>query len=346
MAYYNIVNYDSCPKQMADFLRYIAVIKNLSPNTVNGYFVDLRTFFRYFKLSRGRASADADFGDITIEDISLDDIRSIRSSDILEYLHFVMNDRENNSNSRARKIASLRTFFKYLTLKVNLLTDDPVKNIDVPLIKKSVPKFLSLDESKLLLKSVAEGPFYERDYCILTLFLNCGMRLSELVGLNLKDVREDTAKITGKGNKERMVYLNDACLAAIDAWAKKRGEFAVPKEPDALFISRRGARLSPRWVEQIVTDCLARAGLDREGYSAHKLRHTAATLMYQYGEADMLALKEILGHEHVSTTEIYTHISGEQLKKAATSSPLADVRPNTGREKELSDDDVAEQQPE
>lgn len=322
--------YNDSPPILREFLLYMETIKNLSARTVDGYYIDLRMFFRYLKFRRGIVGAD-----VTLEDIDLIDIgdvdlallKTVTSLDIYEYLHFVMRDRDNNANTRARKVSSLRSYFKYLTTKVHKLENDPVKDIEVPSIKRSLPKFLTLEESKRLLDSV-EGEFIERDYCILTLFLNCGVRLSELVGIDINDIRDDTIKITGKGNKERMVYLNDACVLAIDNYLSARdAREYTKKDPDALFLSRTGSRLTTRRVEQIVEDCLARAGLDNRGYSPHKLRHTAATLMYRHGGVDMLALKEILGHEHVSTTEIYTHISDEQLKRAADASPLSGEKP-------------------
>lgn len=323
-------NYADCPPVLREFLLYMETIKNLSARTVEGYYIDLRLFMRYLKFQRGLCGPDitADSIDcIDISDIDIDLLKSVTSLDIYEYLHFVMKDRENNPNTRARKVSSLRSYYKYLTTKVHKLDNDPVKDIEVPSIKRALPKFLTLEESKLLLSGV-EGEFAARDYCILTLFLNCGMRLSELVGIDVNDIRGDTIKITGKGNKERIVYLNDACIAAIQRYLGARNSREYTKmDRDALFLSRTGSRLTPRRVEQIVEENLRRAGLDNRGYSTHKLRHTAATLMYRHGGVDMLALKEILGHEHVSTTEIYTHISDEQLKRAADASPLSGLKP-------------------
>lgn len=322
--------YYDCPPILREFLLYMETIKNLSPRTVEGYYIDLRLFFRYLKFQRGLCPSEIttdNMDDIDITDVALELVKSVTSLDIYEYLHFVMRDRDNNPNTRARKVSSLRSYFKYLTTKVHKIDNDPVKDIEVPAIKRSLPKFLTLEESLTLLNSV-EGEFAARDYCILTLFLNCGMRLSELVGINTGDIRGDTVKITGKGNKERIVYLNDACIMAIQAYLTERDKRDyTKKDPSALFLSRTGSRLTPRRVEQIVEENLRRAGLDNRGYSTHKLRHTAATLMYRHGGVDMLALKEILGHEHVSTTEIYTHISDEQLKKAVDASPLSGVKP-------------------
>lgn len=323
-------NYDDCPAILREFLLYMETIKNMSQRTVNGYYIDLRMFMRYLKLRRGLSPAGItqnDVEEIMIADVTLELIKSVTTLDIYEYLHFVMKDRENNPNTRARKVSSLRSYFKYLTAKVHKLDNDPVKDIEVPSIRKSLPKFLSLEESMMLLQNV-EGDNASRDYCILTLFLNCGMRLSELVGIDIDDLRGDTVKLLGKGNKERIVYLNDACLYAIKEYLSERdAKKYTHKDTRALFLSRSGTRLTPRRVQQIVEETLQRAELDNRGYSAHKLRHTAATLMYRHGGVDMLALKEILGHEHVSTTEIYTHISNEQLKGAVDSSPLSGIKP-------------------
>jgi site-specific recombinase XerD len=321
--------YNDCPQILREFLLYMQTIKNLSQRTVDGYYIDLRLFMRYLKLQRGLCTV-SDFDnldEIDISDVSLELVQSVTTLDVYEYLHFVMKDRNNNPNTRARKVSSLRSYFKYLTTKVHKLKNDPVKDIEVPSIKRGLPKFLSLDESLRMLQSV-EGDHAARDYCILTLFLNCGMRLSELVGINCDDIRDDTVNITGKGNKERIVYLNEACLSAIASYYNERdAKSYTKKDPKALFLSRTGSRLTTRRVEQIVEENLRRAGLDNRGYSTHKLRHTAATLMYRHGNVDMLALKEILGHEHVSTTEIYTHISDDQLRNAAQASPLSGVKP-------------------
>ncbi len=318
-------NYNDCPVCAKEFLYYCETIRNLSPRTVNGYYIDLRTFFKFIKTLRGLAS-DVDFESIDIHDIDLAFIEKITKAEIYEFLHYVMRTRENAPATRARKLSSLRTFFKYLCTKANLLKSNPTDDIDTPTLKKRLPKYLSLEESLELLKNV-NSDFYERDYCIITLFLNCGMRLSELVGINLSDIKEAQIRIIGKGNKERLIYLNNACLAALQAFCDARAAMPNLVDKNALFVSRKtGKRLSARRIQQIVEGCLQAAGLSGKGYSAHKLRHTAATLMYRFGNVDMLALKEILGHEHVSTTEIYTHIADKQLEEAARSTPLANVQ--------------------
>ena len=319
------MKYAGCPPIILEFLLYLETIRNLSSRTVNAYWIDLRTFFRYIYLSRGIVDKDSDFGSISIEDLSLDIIKTITQLEIYEYLHFTMSSRDNNANTRSRKISALRSYFKYLTVKAHKLEENPVKDLEVPALKKTLPRYLSLDESISLLNSV-DGDFATRDYCIITLFLNCGMRLSELCGINIHDIHEETITITGKGNKERQVYLNSACKKAIARYFRDRnGRTYSHKDREALFLSRTGSRLTPRRVEQIVNGYIKKAGLEGQGYTVHKLRHTAATLMYRYGDVDILTLKEILGHAHTSTTEIYTHLDDKRLKEAAEASPLSDL---------------------
>ena len=323
------------PEILRDFLSYHETIKAHSQRTVDEYYLDLRNFFRYMKQIRDPDLADKSLDEISIMDVDLEFVGSIKLSDIYSYMTYLSRDRvrfQNSSHSdyglnaasRARKIATIRSFYNYLTNKMHLLRENPVKDMDSPKLKKTLPKYLTLDESIQLLDSV-DGKNQERDYCILTLFLNCGLRISELVGLNLSDIQEDALRVLGKGNKVRIIYLNDACLEALDHYKKARAALPnLPADERALFVSKRtGKRLTARRVEQIVARCLQSAGLSGRGFSPHKLRHTAATLMYQ-GGVDMLALKEILGHESVSTTQIYTHINQERLRAAVKASPLAD----------------------
>ncbi len=317
-------SYNDCPELLRNFLFYMETIKGRSPNTIQGYYLDIRLFLRFLKLHKHLVSADTPVDQIDIADVDASLIKSVTLSDVYEFMHFISSERQNSTRTRCRKASSLKAFFNYLTVKANILEQNPIKELEVPNNKKSLPKYLSLEESISLLSQV-DGDNKERDYCILTLFLNCGMRLSELVGINLGDIKESSIKVTGKGNKERMIYLNDACIEAINDYLPIRLEKS-PKDRNALFISRNGNRINKRRVEQIVTENLKKCGLDGMGYSAHKLRHTAATLMYQHGHVDIRALKEILGHANIGTTEIYTHVSNEQLKKAADASPLAHVR--------------------
>lgn len=313
------------PQILLDFLGYMQTVKGKSPKTVDEYYIDLRTFFRYIKYSKQLVPEDINFQEISIKDVNLDLVSEITLSDVYEYLNYLLVERNNNAATRARKISSLKSFFNYIVNKVSLLTVDPTKDLDTPKRKASLPKFLTLEQSIDLLKCV-NGPYKERDYCILTLFLNCGMRLSELVGINLNDIRSDnTLKLTGKGNKERIVYLNSACLSAIEQYLNIRPN-ANLKDRNALFISKFNKRISPKTVQFIVKKYLGAINLDNQGYSVHKLRHTAATLMYQHGDVDIRVLKDILGHSNLGTTEIYTHLSNKQVQKAISSNPLSKIQ--------------------
>ncbi|MCI8622329.1 MAG: tyrosine-type recombinase/integrase [Provencibacterium sp.] len=297
-------------------------IRGRSARTVEAYHVDLRLYLRYLQYHKVyHAQSDIPLEELSITDLPDSIICSVTLSDIYAFLNYTLSERRNIASVRARKVSALRSFYKYLVSKTQLLEENPLEMLEMPSIKHAVPRFLSLDESLDLLRNLPQGKNYERDYCILTLFLNCGMRLSELCGINMQDIRENTLRLLGKGNKERIVYLNDACLAAIERYKKVRSP--SPKEPNALFISGQGQRLSPRRVEQIVQNGLSSSNLDGRGYSPHKLRHTAATLMYQHGGVDIRVLKEILGHANLSTTEIYTHVSDKQLERASSLSPLA-----------------------
>lgn len=301
-------------------------IKGKSEKTVMEYYLDLRTFFRYIKLSRNMVNEDTPFENITIDDVDIILIESITLTNIYEYLSYTATERNNGPAARSRKVSSLRTFFRFLTNKVGKLKFDPTTELETPKTKSVLPKFLTLEESMELLRHV-DGQYKERDYCILTLFLNCGMRLSELVRLNLSDVREDgTLRLLGKGNKERMIYLNEACQNAIKSYRTVRPVDGV-KDKNALFLSRLKKRISPKTIQFLVNKYLNATGLSGRGYSVHKLRHTAATLMYQHGHVDIRVLKDILGHENLGTTEIYTHVSSDQMQQAINSNPLSNIKP-------------------
>ena len=313
-------DYDQFPDVVVDFLNYMSAIRNKSQATISEYAMDLRTFFRFLKQERHMVPADTEFDDIDIRDIDDDFIRSVSLADAYAFLSYCKDERHNSATTRARKVSTLRAFFKYCTVQKHILEKNPMQELDTPKLKHTLPKYLTLDESVDLLEVAAEGPNKERDFAIITLFLNCGMRLSELVSLNYTDIRDDhTIRITGKGNKERTIYLNDACMRAINNYMRVRPVDGV-KDKEALFLSSRLQRISPKTVQHIVTTDLEKAGL--KGYSVHKLRHTAATLMYQYGNVDILQLKEILGHENVGTTQIYTHVINDELKAATDANPL------------------------
>lgn len=322
------------PEILRDFLAYHETIKAHSPRTVDEYYLDLRNFFRYLKRVRDPSLQDKELDEISIQDVDLEFVKKVTLTDIYDYMTYLSRDRVRNSNSRdaeyglnaasrARKIATIRSFYHYLTNKVHLIDQNPVKDIDSPKLKKSLPKYLTLDESVQLLESV-DGKNQERDYCILTLFLNCGLRISELVGLNLNDIQDDALRILGKGNKVRIVYLNEACKQALEQYLAVRRPI-TGRDKNALFLSTRNERISRSGVHALVKKHLAEAGLDATQYSSHKLRHTAATLMLQNG-VDVKAVQEVLGHDHLNTTEIYTHIDNDALRVAAKANPLSHIK--------------------
>lgn len=318
----------SSPPIIRDFLTYNETIKGKSALSVEEYYHDLQTFFRYLLLIRGIADKNTPFEKIDISSVDAELISSVTISDLYAFIVFCKNERGNSAATRARKTSTLRIFFKYLTNQIHLLDVNPAELLDSPKVKSGLPKHLTLEDSLELLNAV-DGHNKERDYCILTLFLNCGMRLSELCGINLSDIRSDnTLRLLGKGNKERIVYLNDACLDAIKKYMAVRPNDSVTfTDRNALFISRNNRRISNKTVQHIVKTYLEKAGLGGMGFSTHKLRHTAATLMYQHGHVDIRVLKDILGHANLGTTQIYTHISDEQVKNAIEANPLSKVKP-------------------
>jgi len=323
--------YKDCPQILRDFLTYHENIMAQSQLTISEYYLDLRMFLRFMKLMRNDMPITTRLEDIDIKDITLDFIQTIDTSDIFDFLSYLANDRAINPDSpasdyglapaaRARKLSSIKSFYKYLTTKTKQLQENPVAELEYPKLRKSLPKYLTLEQSTALLKSVS-GPNEKRDYAILMLFLNCGIRRSELVGLNLTDVYEDRIRVVGKGNKERIVYFGTACRKAIDAYLVERNQ-KVLSDNRALFGSRDGNRISVTAVHRLVKKALIQAGLDSTQFSAHKLRHTAATMMLS-GGVDVRTVQEVLGHENLNTTQIYTHIENTELKVAAEANPLS-----------------------
>lgn len=320
------------PDYLNSFLDYSITILNKSPNSIKEYNYDLAMFLKFIK-KRFKLTNETDFSAITISDIPISVISKINLDDIHAFLSYLALELKSKPATRARKVSTIRVFFNYLSQKAGLIENNPAQNLETPKLGKRMPKYLTLDESKKLLNvTIADESDNEnniRDYAIITLFLNCGMRLSELVNINIKDITFSECKLNviGKGNKERTIYLNKACMNAITDYI----ENIRPKEcikydsKDALFLSKRRERISNRTVQYIVKKELQKAGLDTTKYSVHKLRHTAATLMYQYGNIDIRALQELLGHKSISTTEIYTHVDNSQVRNAVESNPLADL---------------------
>lgn len=309
------------PKLVQQYLIYIEAIKAHSELSVIEYASDLRTFFRYLARTKGLCSKDTPDEKIDLSPIDLQFIQNVNLTDAYQFLIYCKNERNNNETTRARRVVAIRRFYTYLSDNLGLMESNPMKSLDAPKTRKALPKYLTLEEAEKLL-SVIDGKFKERDYAMITLFLNCGMRLSELVSIDYNDIKEDgSLTIVGKGNKERIVYLNQACIDAIVNYMKVRPNDGVKDK--ALFLSTRNQRISPKTVQHIVYSYLTKAGLGDRGLSVHKLRHTAATLMYRHGNVDLLLLKEILGHENLGTTEIYTHISDDASRKAIESNPLS-----------------------
>lgn len=326
---------EDSPEILLDFLSYHETIKAHSQRTVDEYYLDLRNFFRYLKWTRDPALQEQPMESVDIRDVDLTFVGSVTLTEIYAYMSYLSRDRVLHPNSdrsakglnptsRARKLATIRSFYGYLCNKVHKLDRNPVKDIDAPKLKKTLPRYLTLEESMVLLDSV-DGPNRERDYCILTLFLNCGLRISELIGLNRSDIQGEALHVLGKGNKVRIVYLNEACQAALEQYLAVRRPI-TGRDEDALFLSQQNRRISRSMVHALVKRHLLEAGLDSTHYSSHKLRHTAATLMLQNG-VDVKAVQEVLGHEHLNTTEIYTHIDNEALRVAARANPLSRVKP-------------------
>lgn len=323
--------YSDCPQILRDFLTYHETIKGQSQLTIGEYYLDLRMFLRFMKLMRSEMPIHTKLDDIPIKDINIQFISQITTSDVFDFLSYLASDRAVNpdsgtpeygisASSRARKLSAIKSFFKYLTVRTKQLQENPVADLEYPKLRKSLPKYLTMDQSAALLQAVS-GTNAKRDYAILMLFLNCGIRRSELVGLNVTDVYEDRVRVVGKGNKERFVYFGTPCRKAIDAYLVERNK-KILSDNRALFGSRNGNRISVEAVHRLVKKALLQAGLDSTQFSAHKLRHTAATMMLS-GGVDVKTVQEVLGHENLNTTQIYTHIENTELKIAAQANPLS-----------------------
>ena len=314
------------PLCVQDYLNYLNVVKNKSELTVLEYASDLRLFTR-FEIRRYNPSLNTlPFEQTEIFSVDVSFYEKLGLTDAYAFLSYCKDERKDDSSARARKTVAIKRFYKYLFAN-NLIKENKMNELEAPKIKKSLPKYLTLEQSLKLLSSV-DGKNKERDYCILTFFLNCGLRLAELVSINITDFSDEgTLKVVGKGNKERTIYINDACAKALNSYLRVRPVDGVI-DKKALFLSNQKKRISPKTVQHMVNGYLDKAGLGNMGFSVHKLRHTAATLMYQHGNVDVLLLKEILGHENLATTQIYTHVVNEQLRNAVDSNPLNSINMN------------------
>ncbi|MDD5794992.1 tyrosine recombinase XerC [Clostridium sp. HCP1S3_B4] len=319
----NILN-EEYPECVNDYIKYMDTIKGSSKNTINSYVMDIIIMLKFLKYKKGLVEKNINFKDINVHDITNDFLNKITLDDMHSFLIFEKRYFDNGNSTIARKVASMRSFFKYLNQKAKIIKNNYTDELERPKIGKRKPKYMNLDEANSLLNSIDSRNF-ERDFLIVTLFLNCGMRLAELCSIKITDIKDDTIRIIGKGNKERTVYLNEACLKAIENYKPIRAKLLHKKNitnQDALIISERGNAIARRTVQEVIENQLKKAGLSGKGYSTHKLRHTAATLMYKYGDVDILVLQEILGHESVSTTQIYTHTDNDMLREAVKVNPL------------------------
>lgn len=327
-----MINRENNPEYLNSFLDYTVTILNKSPNTVKEYNYDLAMFLKFIKI-RFNMTKEEDFSKIVVKDVTIDTIKKIKLDDIHAFLSYLTTTYHSKAATRARKASSIRVFFNYLCAKANLIEVNPAQNLETPKLDRRLPKYLSLEDSQKLLSTVdnPDNRNYLRDYAIITLFLNCGLRLAELVGINIGDIdfSENKMTVIGKGNKERTIYLNKACIRTIKEYLEVRPKEGIRTDKfnskNALFLSERKERISRRTVQHIVDKELSAAGLASKKLSTHKLRHTAATLMYQYGQVDIRALQEVLGHESISTTEIYTHVANEQAREAIENNPLANI---------------------
>lgn len=326
----NYMQDPSLPKILKDYLSYLSSVKGVSNNTLVAYAYDLTLFFKFLKVHNNEITLSKDlvFEDIPINDISIDYLKNLELVDFYTYLSFLENMRENGTYAKARKVASLKSFFHYLCSKIKLIPTDPTLDLESPKIGKRSPIYLTLNESKDLL-AVANNRDKNspRDLCIITLFLNCGLRLSELCSINIANIKGDTLKVIGKGDKERTIYLNKASIKSINKYLIVRNEIADKihaEDKEALFISGKYRRINKRTVERIIKKYVGAAGLDTDKYTPHKLRHTSATLLHKHGGVDVKTLQEILGHENVSTTQIYVHVDDETLREAIKTHPLGD----------------------
>ena len=308
-----------------DYLAYMDTVRNCSENTIREYFYDIRMFLRFIKKHKGSLQDPVDEVEIEKEPVSM--LKDVTLSDLYAYMTFLNRERGMSSRSRARKAASVKSFYKYLFSKSKVIESNPAMELEAPKLAKELPRYLSLEESKRLLSAV-DGRYHARDFAIIILFLNCGLRISELVSINTNHIRDnDTLVVRGKGNKERTIYLNDACVYAVNRYMNVRPKSSAD-DPNALFLSMRGQRISRKTIHVMLKKYFLKAGLDAEKYSAHKLRHTAATLMYRHGHVDIRALQSILGHKSIATTEIYTHVDNEKIREAINANPLADAKPD------------------
>ena len=320
------------PRFLRDYANYLSGVEGKSEKTICEYLLDLRTFFRFFIMDRDELDLPMDeLEKISIKELTMDDVARVDTQMIVNFIAYTRNERKNNSSTRNRKLSAIKSFFRHVHNKKHFIDRNPAADIDGIQKSKTLSKYLTIDEAVRLLEAVnsdTESKTRQRDYSIIALFLNTGMRLSELCGLNLEsfDPEITFVKVLGKGSKERIIFLNNAARDAVMSYMRQRLDPRYIRTSEhAFFLSGRQTRISPKTVQWMVNKYLNLAGLGSKGYSVHKLRHTAATLMYQSGKVDIRVLKDILGHEQLNTTQIYTHLVSKNLEEAMDNNPLSDV---------------------
>ena len=327
------------PKFLNNFLKYKRFIEFEAKTTTDQLYFALRTFLRYIKLylydnDKLETITRDEFQIIDVSNVTIKDLKKINSFELEKYLKFLSDKLKNDNKTRNRKLASCKRLFEYLYVN-NLINYNPTKSMTSVRTEKRLPKYLNLDESKKLLSVTINSNQVNkiRNYAITCIFLNCSIRLSELTGINLSDIKidktEKTIRIHGKGNKERLLYLNAAVCEAIKAYIEVRPKLGKEfKDYNALFLSSQKKRISNRTVEQIIKDNLSKAlnkDLDVKEYKTHTLRHTGASLLYNENNVDIFILKRILGHKSLDSTQIYTHVSNKKMKEIMMNCTISSI---------------------
>ncbi len=325
-------------KPLLDFSNYKQNVQNRSLLTVSEYLLDLHIFFKFLCAVRADVEpCDEEFEKIDLRGCDYAFMESVTPDEIYDYISYLRRGRGISPRSAQRKLSAVKSLYKFATV-TGKIKNNPARDIDHSASKKTLPKYMTLNESVDLLNSVSEEKDSKtklRDYAIIITFLNTGMRLSELVSINMEDFDRDMTSlvVTGKRSKQRIVYINDAARDAILEYRgslteeQKNVKDEKSKNRHPVFLSNRNERISNKTVQWLVHKHLVNAGLGYKQLSTHKLRHTAATLMYREGGVDIRVLQDILGHEQLNTTQIYTHVASSNVEQAVHQNPLADFKP-------------------
>ena len=323
-----MIHFDDCPVILDDYLNYLLTIKGRSNLTVKEYYYDLKRFLKFIIMRKKLFgyNLNSDINEVSILSINKRDILDIDITDLHAYISYCDSYYNDSTKTKARKISAIKSWFKYLHNTAELIDKNPSEKLELPKLQKRNPVYLTLSESEKVINAIKleENEFNRaRDLCIILIFLTCGLRISELTGINIESIKDDKLNVIGKGNKERTVFLNENCLYAIKCYLKLR-----PITPDttALFISSHKKRISNRSIQIRLKKYIQLAGLDPNIYTPHKLRHTAATLMYKYGDVDIRTIQSILGHTSVATTQIYTHLDDDDIKKGISKNPISKLK--------------------